>query len=263
LGNSLSNSGNHALLTGDGGNSTPVRVFDFARGADGTATWISFVGFRRGADTIRVANLQFRTNTSERIAFGKATTNVATATWSVYHSGAGANSVFSTNALDVSSFVLVRVDHLPGNDNAYMWINPLLNSEPSLASASVTYTNYADYGFNGIRGFAGNPNNGGAYAEFEMDEIRVGETYADVTPHTPGTPAPLRPRFTAQQLSGNDFTLTLTGALNTAYTIFGATNVTQSPWNNLGTTTTSGSGLATFTDTNALLTSPQRLYRAQ
>jgi hypothetical protein len=156
LGNSLSNSGNHALITGSGGNSTPARSFDFARGADGTTTWISFVGFRRGADTIRVANLQFRTNTSERIAFGKATTNVATATWSVYHSGTAANSVFSTNALDVASFVLVRIDHLAGNDNAYMWINPLLNAEPALASASVTYTNYADYGFNGIRGFAGN-----------------------------------------------------------------------------------------------------------
>jgi hypothetical protein len=94
-----------------------------------------------------------------------------------------------------------------------------------------------------------------------MDEIRVGETYADVTPYTSSTPPVTRPRFTAQQFSGNDFTLTLTGAVNTVYTIFGATNVTQNPWNNLGTSTTSGAGLGTFTDTNALTAQPGRFYQ--
>lgn len=264
LGNSLSNSGNRAYLTGSGGSSSPARVIAAARGVDGATTWISFLGVRHGADTIRVANLQIRTNTSERLAFGKATTNVTTSTWSLYHSGAAANSVFSTNAMDVTSFVVVRIDHLAGNDNAWMWVNPLLNAEPSTNNAAVAYLNLADYGFNGFRGFAGNAGSGGAFCDFEMDELRVGELFADVTPHPTAAPTVI-PKWSKIAVSGNSVLLSLTGAVSTVYTVLASSDASTAVtnWSNLGTLTTDGTGAGSFTNNNALNNQAVRFYRAR
>src|ERR1043165_796908 len=120
-GNQLVSSGNHAHLTGAlGNNSTPSRNLPSALGADGTTLYFSFVGYRTGADTIRPANFQIRTNSDERLAVGKGTTNVpAPPTWSLLHSGSAGNSVFTTNAMDVPSFCVLRIDFVAGNDNAY------------------------------------------------------------------------------------------------------------------------------------------------
>lgn len=264
LGNALTTSGNHAYLTGSGGSSSPVRNLETPRGADGTTTWISFMGARHGADTIRVANLQIRTNTSERLAFGKATTNVTTATWSLYHSGAAANSSFSTSPMDVASFVVIRIDHLAGNDHAWMWVNPLLNTEPNTNATAVTYLGLADYGFNGFRGFAGNAASGGAFADFEMDEIRVGELFADVAPHTTGS-VTIIPKWSNIAINGNSTVLSLTGAVTTVYSVLASSDLTLpvASWSNLGTLTTDGAGAGKFTNNNALTTQPVRYYRAR
>ena len=264
LGNALVTSGNHAYLTGSGGSSSPARNLVTARGADGTTTWISFMGVRHGTDTIRVANLQIRTNATERLAFGKATTNVVTATWSLYYGGSAANSSFSTSPMDVASFVVVRIDHLAGNDNAWMWVNPLLNAEPNINNAAVSYLGLADYGFNGFRGFAGNTASGGAYCDFEMDEIRAGEQFADVAPHTTGTITVI-PKWSNISVNGNDVSLTLTGAVSTVYTILASSDATQpvTSWSNIGTVTTDGTGQGSFTNINALISQPARYYRAR
>jgi len=264
LGNALTTAGNHAYLTGNGSSSSPARNLETARGADGATTWISFMGVRHGADTIRVANLQIRTNSTERLAFGKATTNVVTATWSLYYGGSAANSSFSTSPMDVASFVVVRIDHLAGNDNAWMWVNPLLNAEPNTNNAAVAYLGLADYGFNGFRGFAGNAGSGGAFCDFEMDEIRVGELFADVAPHTPGTTTVI-PKLSNISVNGNNVSLTLTGAVATVYTILASSDVTQpvASWSNIGTVTTDGTGKGSFTNINALISQPARYFRAR
>jgi hypothetical protein len=83
-------------------------------------------------------------------------------------------------------------------------MNPVLSATPSDASASGAYisaditakavelglvspyvgTEGGEFSFDRFRLFAGN-NNGNPEAQWLLDEIRVGETFADVTPHTP------------------------------------------------------------------------------
>lgn len=99
-----------------------------------------------------------------------------------------------------------------GNDNVLIWMNPNLNSTPLDANASMKYVstdivntannlatpiqpysgapgtpaagNGGEIDFNRIRLFARNPNGTSPLAQWLFDELRVGETFADVTPFT-------------------------------------------------------------------------------
>jgi autotransporter-associated beta strand protein len=79
--------------------------------------------------------------------------------------GAGSTSV---------NFYVVRIDFLGGNDTVTVYQNPTSASEP--ATATLTLPGAGDMSFNGIS--FGCFNNGRTVAH---DEIRVGETWADVT----------------------------------------------------------------------------------
>jgi hypothetical protein len=121
--------------------------------------------------------------------------------------------VYSEAKFDELSLFVMRIDHVAGvdnaldtsgNDNVHFWLNPLLSSTPSDDSASGTYisadivakaielglvspyvgTEGGEFSFDRFRLFAGN-NNGNPEAQWLIDEIRVGESFADVTPHTP------------------------------------------------------------------------------
>jgi hypothetical protein len=107
----------------------------------------------------------------------------------------------------------MRIDHVAGtmnafdasgNDNVHFWMNPMLGSMPSDASAVGKYisdeivaaattlglvspyngTEGGEFSFDRFRLFAGN-DNGNPEAQWLVDEIRVGETFADVTPFAP------------------------------------------------------------------------------
>jgi hypothetical protein len=89
-------------------------------------------------------------------------------------------------------WVVVRVDHLAGVDDIYMWLSPDPLSEPSTASADATIlntdANAFDYGNIGaIRAFVGNQAgtvnaaNWRPAGAIQLDEIRLGTTYADMT----------------------------------------------------------------------------------
>jgi hypothetical protein len=116
---------------------------------------------------------------------------------------------------DVGLFVM-RIDHVAGsmnatdsggNDNVYVWMNPNLSSTPSDATASIKYVSAdivaaaaavmptpvapytgdgGEFNFDRFRLFAGNVSGTTPFAQWLFDELRVGETFADVTPHTPG-----------------------------------------------------------------------------
>jgi hypothetical protein len=108
--------------------------------------------------------------------------------------------------------MLLRIDHFGGatpKDKATIWMNPNLNSAPSDANASAVLDlaalnargieqGLADgaafntatgnlFSFDRIRLFAGNVGLPNELAEWSLDEIRLGETFGDVTPH--GAPA--------------------------------------------------------------------------
>jgi hypothetical protein len=125
------------------------------------------------------------------------------------------------------AFIVVRVDHKAGNDDAYLFVNPTLNSEPSVSSAAARSTNGFDFSFNRIRPFAGNYDtaNSRPFAELLLDEIRIGETFASVTPFTPGTGGP--PTLSISR-SGNQVEISWSaGILESASSLSGTWSTVQ------------------------------------
>lgn len=72
-------------------------------------------------------------------------------------------------------FFLVRVDFSPAGNTAYLWVDPNLASEPSIATASATKTYATNWTFNRVQ-LGGS---GGSQASM-LDEIRIGTTFQDV-----------------------------------------------------------------------------------
>ncbi len=152
---------------------------------------------------------------NEQFSIGRATqssetdTSWANDTWSVSQQGnANGQKVSNVNfANSPADFLLIRIDHIGSTvndaanaDTLRVWINPTdLNLIPSDASADITFnaSEFAgaplnlsrDWIFNRIRLFGGNLQ-GTSYGAFDLDELRIGETFADVTPNAIIVPEP-------------------------------------------------------------------------
>ena len=239
MGNVLITSGGRLLSTGVDGTSLPGRNLSFRRGDDGTSTWVSFLGqrigernptgefagtYQRGA-FLALFDLSTINGNTEKVNIGE-NTNVQYPLpgggfedrWFARAPGVAAGvvvspppasnpvngrlrDVYSESKFDELSLVVMRIDHLPGNDNFHFWVNPALSVDPSDSSASghflaseieataasLSVEPYllpgdGEFSFNRVRLFAGN-SNVIPFAEWLLDEIRVGTTFADVTPH--------------------------------------------------------------------------------
>jgi hypothetical protein len=190
-GNTLVTAGGSALFTGQYGTAQPTRDF-LGRGTDGTTTWISFIGDRQGPTTNntgtpfnpypRGSSLAFFTS-GERFSVGSAS-GATNGNWYLTPTGTAASGVPTTTPISQQSLLVVRVDYLAGNDNAYLFVNPDLTTEPLIGNASATLLGVTDLSFYRLRPFAGASDaaNGRPYADFVMDEIRIGDTFRDVTP---------------------------------------------------------------------------------
>jgi hypothetical protein len=102
------------------------------------------------------------------------------------------------------------------NDNAYLFLNPQLGTQPSLIQADTNSLGEFDFTFDRLRVFAGGNDAGNSrpYAELVIDEYRLGETYADVTPYIPAAPpGPLV--ITNVSLVGNSILLAGSGGTPT------------------------------------------------
>ncbi len=202
LGNQLVTSGNSLHLSGSptaNNTAQPNRDFSFTRTTAGSSTWLSFLIERSGTVTNNVntpqnpyprgANVAFFNTGSEQLAVGNSSGALLNEI-ALIPRGSGANVVPSGNPYSELSFVLVRIDHLGDatvNDNAYMWIDPNLNVEPDIGTADA-FSGGFDYVINRVRPFAGGydtGNGGRPNAVLDIDELRLGETFADVTPFTP------------------------------------------------------------------------------
>ena len=181
----------------------PIRLFNFSRGTNGTdatTTWISFLIVRQGPTGNltgnpygRGANIDhdFNTGSLPKLAIGNSS-GAATNTVGLIPQGGSGNLKSSTNTFgNFTNFVVVRIDHNSGAlDNAWLFVNPSLAAEPSTNAASASSLGGFDYSFDRVRVFAGGQSSAAQpYAEMVVDEYRVGETYADVTPHTNSIPA--------------------------------------------------------------------------
>jgi hypothetical protein len=181
----------------------------------------------------RGANVAHDLNTGavQKLAVGNSS-GVATNTVGLIPQGSSSNLKSSTNVFgNFTNFVVVRIDHVGGgNDSTWLFVNPNLAAEPSTNAASAHSLGGFDFSFDRVRMFAGGSNTlTQPYAEMVLDEYRVGETYADVTPYTNSTPpAPTGPIIiTNTVLSAGSLVLSGTGGTtNGAYSVLASTDLT-------------------------------------
>lgn len=247
-------------LTTGNNNMQPIRLFNFGRGTNGTdgvTTWISFVVVRQGpAGTLsgnpfgRGANVPHDLNTGalQKLAIGNgsgATSN----TVALIPQGSGANIKGATNQFGGgTNFVVVRIDHVPGgNDVAYLFVNPTLGVAPLTSAAGAVSSNSFDFSFDRLRVFAGGQSSAAQpYAELVVDEYRIGENYADVTPYVNGPPPPVAGLLITniQVASGNVVLSGLGGASGATYHLLANANLATAStnWSVVATNTFDASG---------------------
>jgi hypothetical protein len=255
------------------------RLFSFRRGtnaADATTTWLSFLVARHGpTGTLtgnpygRGANIAHDINSGavQKLAIGNSS-GAATNTVGLIPQGNSNNLKSSTNTFgNCTNFVVVRIDHVSGgNDSAWLFVNPNLAIEPSTNAASASSLGGFDFSFDRVRTFAGGSNTlAQPYAEMVVDEYRVGETYADVTPYTSSAPpAPTGPIIitNAALVCGH---LVLSGTGGTpggSYYVLAAANPTVSATNWLAVATNRFDASGNFNCTNGqALIEDRRFFR--
>ncbi len=255
-------------LTTANNNMQPIRLFNFSRGTNGTdgvTTWVSFLIARQGPTGSLAGNLYGRganvphdlnAGAIQKLAIGNGS-GAGSNTVALIPQGSGALLKGATNIFGgVTNFVVVRIDHIAGgNDNAYLFVNPTLGVEPGLGSAGAVSLGAYDFSFDRLRVFAGGQNGAAQpYAELVLDEYRVGETYADVTPFTPGPP-PVTPQglvITNAVLIPGHIVLSGTGGSNGGTYQLLASSILTAPasvWPTIATNSFDASG-------NFILTNP-------
>jgi hypothetical protein len=98
--------------------------------------------------------------------------------WGLEHTGGDSYSGVAATSNQTVLLVL-RADYTSGNDTFKLYVNPTSSAEPGTADATLTYNIGTQ---NGLGLNAGGPTS--------FDEIRIGTTFADVTPSLvpePGT----------------------------------------------------------------------------
>jgi hypothetical protein len=158
---------------------------------------VSFLGIRSGPTTNvpasnpypRAANLSFWEGGTERFAIGNGSGAISNL-WSVLPAGSVGNvtnAQRASTAFSQLALIVLRIDHKGNNaDDLHMWVNPPLGTEPSIATASARSTGAFNFSFDRIRPFVGALDSGNSRpaADFTFDEVRVGTSFASVTPYT-------------------------------------------------------------------------------
>ncbi|HWD93328.1 MAG TPA: immunoglobulin domain-containing protein [Verrucomicrobiae bacterium] len=143
------------------------------------------------------------------------------------------------------NFYVMRIDYHTAGDTVIVYRNPTSVTEP--AAPTVAVSNVADMSFDGIS-FGAFLNN----ITVSHDEVRVGQTWADVLGNTVS-------QLRLSQRTGNTSNLLLAASPNYTYQLQAATNL-NGPWSNIGTVAASSLGIGRFVETNS--TSVERFYRA-
>ena len=226
-GNVLVTNGGSVVIGAPGGttgNSQPSRSFNLGTlsgstysGLTGPGTyWVSFVMQWIGPVTansptnqyVRKGDLQFRSGAlTNATSAGSATFTVGSPnagnrigtpvdTWASWTGGDAVAGVQNTGLavssapLNAPTLVLLRID-LDGtvaNDTVYAWFNwTNLSVEPNLNTASTTNNTANEDGWNNIRFDANGGNPSGTNTVLAVDEFRLGDTFADVTPFSAGS----------------------------------------------------------------------------
>ena len=254
----------------------PIRPFNFSRGTNGSGdgtTWISFLIVRQGPVNgsatngwLRGANVPHDLGTSQKLAIGNSS-GAATNTVGLIPLGNSTNLKSSPILFGGrTNFIVVRIDHVAGtnNDNAWLFVNPSLATEPPTSAANTNSLGAFDFSFDTLRIFAGGQSSAAQpYAEIIVDEYRVGETYADVAPYgVVVPPAPTGPIIITNTtlVSGGIMLAGIGGTSNGSYAVLSFTNIITpvTNWPAIATNTFDGGG--NFACTNPLTPGATETY---
>jgi hypothetical protein len=173
------------------------RDFSAVTAASDTVTtyWISVIASTAGGPydaSGDEASLQFRNaNNVELVSVGAFGSS---ANWRIRAKSATGSTTGFSDAGDTPSsltqaYLVIRVDvdtSASAADNIYLWVDPILGSEPTIASAmaSITGTNFWNDGeFSVSRLRSGLINSGTADTKtLTFDELRLGTSFNDVSP---------------------------------------------------------------------------------
>jgi hypothetical protein len=222
-------------------------------GAPGTSTYISFIGQRVGpaadpadpvydnADTPEVETYPYGDNLYPRgaaVRFFNATngeifqlgnySNQSQDQWSIFAAGARPTGVSFSEA---PAFVVLKINHNGDNlvaDDILMWVNPDLSQPEDPSSAQLVALGATDVNdpeaivdlsnLSWISPWAGGGDVQRPWAEMLVDELRIGTTWAAVTPTGDGEKEP--PALTwagfAYDEKGDCFTGDFLGWINVA-----------------------------------------------
>jgi hypothetical protein len=88
--------------------------------------------------------------------------------------GGGMQSSSVSSVVGQTGFLVARIDFTAGNDTARLFVNPTVDIEPASANATKTDVNLGSVNVLEILT--------GSNAVWRLDELRIGTTFADVTP---------------------------------------------------------------------------------
>ena len=207
----LNTTGNRAFIDASGvspaGGTTIAQFRSIASALDtatGNTIYISLLG-QQLSGAGRAMNFAFFTdvanngiyNNGERISVGHGTdapTAAGPFTWGAFVLGGGNNgalpqvigSNYSASPITASTFVVLKIEaNVSGLDERYsLFLNPSLAAEGVPAVTFLRDSLVSINELDRIRPFAGGSNATLAPAPSDFDELRIGTTWADVTPFT-------------------------------------------------------------------------------
>jgi hypothetical protein len=183
--------GNKAFIQRTNQAFRPLTAGILGTGATADETiWVSFIGQRTGANNVRLFRVGFyeaSTANDPKFLVGEGN-NDAADIWNMRFTGAdltGANPITSAVPITTQSLLLMKIDYnSAGADDMTMWINPDLSlGEPTNVSPSFVGSSIGEFdlAFSVVSMRAGTLSGGNEGQGF-YDEIRIGTTFADVTP---------------------------------------------------------------------------------
>ncbi|MCX7846914.1 MAG: hypothetical protein N2595_02625 [bacterium] len=183
--------GNKVSLTNTGWGNSERMAAGAPYGAPGTTNWISCM-IRLDSPTnenIYYHEVQLRDATSSRLAL--VCHDAFKPKWAVYQFG-GPSAVAGVNIVPGEmAFLVARIIFgvNPTQDAVVMWVNPVLTNAPNPTDPLAAKVNVNHFTWDRIRVLS-------RLRQAYLDEIRVGETWDDVTPDEPtpvATPVNLSP----------------------------------------------------------------------
>ena len=216
-------------------------------GVDGSSVFVSLLA-QTSSSAANSFNFSFRFDGSSNFWVSNSSTG-----WRLSNSPA-INSVLSLNT---PTLLVLRFDFAPGSaDTVSLWIDPALGSTLGAADATVSGISFA-----GIGNFTTAPSVANAMT---MDELRIGKSFASVTPFTDtmnAAPPVLNPGQASTGIVGDPLNYQILASFYpTSYTLASGSlplgvTLNAATGKLSGTPTTAGTFAPSFTATNASGTS--------